>query len=119
MICEIGSSRKPRFRDGVVIEADLLTSYVRISEGYLENPDFGIGQSNGDTYNFDSGVLTEHTPFEQRGYSYSFTNDVMTKIPQSDIESFDNKTVTELMEIGLVSEEDGNEFIINNARLRL
>jgi hypothetical protein len=96
------------------IEADLLTSYVSISEGYLENPDFGIGQSNGDTYNFDNGVLTEHNPFEQRDYSYSFTNDVMTKIPQSDIESFDNKTVTELMEIGLVSEQAGNEFIINN-----
>jgi len=92
-------------------EANLLANYIYISEGYLDNPDFKIGQTNGDTYAFGNGELTEHSRFTQKSSTYSFSNDVMTTVPDSDVESYDSKSVTELMEIGLVSEQDAHNFI--------
>ena len=74
-------------------EADLLANYIYISEGYLDNPDFQIGQTNGNTYDFSNGGLTEHGRFEQKSSSYSFSNDVMTTVPDSDVESYDSKLV--------------------------
>ncbi|AOW76582.1 hypothetical protein A3Q34_06740 [Colwellia sp. PAMC 20917] len=93
------------------IETDLLASYIYISEGYLENPDFKIGQSNGLTYHFANGELTEQSPFEHNNSNYSFTDDVMTTIPITNIGSYNSKTVTELMEIGLVSDQAAHDYI--------
>jgi hypothetical protein len=66
---------------------------------------------NGLTYHFTNGELTEQSPFEHNISGYSFVADVMTSIPNTNIESYDNKTVTELMEIGLVNEQVANDFI--------
>ena len=95
-------------------EADLLASYVVMSEGYLNDPDFAVGQTNGDTYSFDNGELKEHSSLDERTYSYSFNNDVMTTAPVTNVEYTSFKLVSELVELGVVEQQAANDYILNH-----
>ncbi len=90
--------------------SDLLDGYISISESALDEPGVRIGILDGAQYMFDQGFMTKSDGFGSASADYAIESDVMTIYFQG-LESSSYEQVSNLVEIGIVTQEQADSFI--------
>lgn len=93
---------------------NLLTKYVFISDGALDEPDIVLGFSNGDTYSFANNVAMKQSAFASLTGGYALSNDTLTV----DFDTSETLTqyyqVDDLVDMGIIDQQTADNFLEQN-----
>jgi hypothetical protein len=98
---------------------NLATDYIQIVDGRLDNPTIRMGQGSGASYNFGEGAGTYADSQSGGMFDYTIANDELTLYPASSPESVSWLTVESLIEMGIVSEANGDAYILEFGNVQI